>query len=117
MSEDTTYNGWKNYETWCVNLWIDNDPGTVERALEITQEEIDDAGSCVQVREGIWTIEQATRYNTAKGLEGFVELWIAEIHDEADIVTDLVKAALSEVDWDEIAAAWITTALEQAGQE
>jgi hypothetical protein len=22
------YNGWKNYETWLVNLWIDNDGGS-----------------------------------------------------------------------------------------
>ena len=27
IETDTTYNGWKNYETWNVVLWLDNDEG------------------------------------------------------------------------------------------
>ena len=31
---DTTYSGWKNYETWNVALWISNDKGLYSMAKE-----------------------------------------------------------------------------------
>ena len=31
---DTTYNGWTNYETWNVALWIGNDEGLCNIARE-----------------------------------------------------------------------------------
>lgn len=31
---DTTYNGWTNYETWNVALWINNDDGLYDIARE-----------------------------------------------------------------------------------
>ena len=37
---NTTYNGWANYETWNVALWIQNDPGFYAAAQQA--EEIGD---------------------------------------------------------------------------
>lgn len=34
MSEDKTYNGWTNYETWNVYLWITGDEGLYSIAKE-----------------------------------------------------------------------------------
>lgn len=41
MMEDTTFNGWKNYETWNVALWIGNDYGLYCAALDY-KEKVDD---------------------------------------------------------------------------
>jgi hypothetical protein len=113
MSTETqTYNGWKNYETWAVALHIDNDRGTYEMAREQASvvRHFAESGNHPNVPE-IWTAEQAARFDLADYLRGLAET-LCGIGDESDdygiaepssLAMDMVRAALSEVDWDEIA--------------
>lgn len=79
-----SYNGWNNYETWNVALWIDNDQGSQEWAQELTQEyRHDDA----------WKLGQALKESLEEMMPDLgASMW-----------TDLLGAAWSEVDWTEIA--------------
>ena len=81
-NKEKGYNGWTNYETWLVSLWIDND-----EALQTTVKNL---------------CKQKFQYNFKKdeALKGIVEEYI--FLDEASLRTDLIKSALSEVNWTEI---------------
>ena len=85
-TQDTKYNGWKNYETWNIKLWLDND----------------------EFIHGYWR-------DVAHGLKDLVNAerqlaeQLKEEHESAlpDELTgwqaDLLRGALGSVDWYEIA--------------
>ncbi len=94
------YNGWKNYETWNVALWIDNDQGSYSQRQEMAQEAWDNAASGDAYKGQ--TREDSAKYSLSKALQE----WIEEMNplaSEASMFSDLLNAALSEVDWYEIA--------------
>ena len=75
------YNGWTNYETWCVNLWLTNEPEPDKFLRELAQ-------------------ESASKYHRADTLKDYV--MDDDRLDEASMFTDLLQTALSNVHWDEI---------------
>lgn len=70
---DTTYNGWFNYETWLVNLWLTNDAPGVEPGT------------------------------SAEDFKFLVEDMIEDqIGVPTGLLYDLLKSAVDSVDWHEL---------------
>ena len=85
---DNTYNGWTNYETWNVNLWMDND-GSDSYWRERAEELRDVSDLAREMREN-WDENNPF-----------------EISGEANAYSDLLSAALRSVNWYEIAEHYI----------
>ena len=95
------YNGWKNYETWVVKLWIDNDgyaggaAAVEEEAERLATENADDRPYAVHTLAQF--IAEAIDADLDNGDEALtLGLW-----------ADLLGRSLKLVDWDEIAEAYL----------
>ena len=99
------YNGWENYETWAVNLWLTNEEGIYNYCRGLARRAEQDAPDCEQVRERIWTVEDTKNFLLADQLKDSVED-MNPLSDRATMFTDLLNAALSEVNWHEISEAF-----------
>jgi hypothetical protein len=108
MSDEVkTYNGWRNYETWAVALHLGNDQGThacwCESAEDCYRDPV--AADPDDARED-WT--HAAAVALADRLKN-------EIDDEevcptlagCTLYTDLLRAALGEVHWYEVATHYV----------
>ena len=108
MAEDQKHEGWTNGETWAVNLWLANDEPLYREAVERAEREWEDSEDAVNVRNGIWTREQAARFNLADSLK----TWVADDmrpdnETVGGLMADLIGWALDRVNWTEIAESWL----------
>lgn len=95
-----SYNGWTNYETWAVNLWLDNDEGSQSYWAE-------------QATEALKRV-RGDRDDIARGFADSIKEQHEEVLPElTGFAADLLNAAMSEVNWHEIA----TTLLDSAEEE
>jgi hypothetical protein len=95
MTTDTKYNGWTNYETWVVSLWLDNDQCSQEfwqeQARDAVQEAIDNDESDPR-EEAISTIAQRLESEHDEG-----------VPEVPGVFADLLNSALGRVEWRDIA--------------
>jgi len=106
MSDDKRYNGWANYETWNVKLWLDNDQGSEEYWREAATECFEDAEA-----KAPFTKSEVARRKLASMLEDSIDESAHEIlkagNAESSMFADILLASLHEVNWDEIADAFL----------
>lgn len=99
------YNGWTNYATWAVKLWIDNEEPAYNYWREQALAAIRFAPEDDRVTDKIWAEEEAARFNLAEQLKDELEDAMPDLG--ASVWADLLSSALSEVNWNEIARAMI----------
>ena len=116
MKPDTTYNGWKNHETWLVCLWIDNEEGEYLTVLDLAREALDYDPTERATMLADWfsdPVEGPARIRSSQAhyLGKAIRAHIEEDHAAgiAGFVADLVNAALDSVDWDEVADHYFDT--------
>lgn len=103
MPSDTRYNGWTNYETWVAGMYIDGNytgEGTCRHYESMVRH-------AVEEREDDESADDIA-ISLADNLKSNVEAEIFDYDETRDalstgIVGDLLGAALSEINWYEIA--------------
>ena len=108
MSDDTTFSGWKNHATWCVNLHLSNNEEWQNERQAQTEDAWNDAPDSDQVKSGIWSIEEARRFNLAATLKNWVEEILfpdrpGEPQDDDLFQMDMLRGYLDDVNWNELA--------------
>lgn len=104
---DDSFNGWSNYPTWAVNLWLGNDE--------------DSYRLCARLTEVCW--EEAIATESFSKKERAIILLADELkqllHERnpltgnANVYADLLEASLGKVNWRELALALIEVNEEQ----
>ena len=83
------YNGWTNYATWAVNLWLTNDEYSESNLRQMVED----------------TNSLAHRVDLADALKQYVEDGMPDLG--CTLYADLMTAALGDINWWELAEAAI----------
>ena len=99
------YNGWNNYETWAVSLWQDNEQYSYYAVRDLARDSMREYGP------------EDSKYELSKILKENMEENNPLNEMEANVYSDLLSAAISSVDFYEIAGHLIDEIKEEFEEE
>lgn len=99
MSE-AGYNGWPNYPTWATHVWLTNDQGTYEQVSDLAAQ-----------------VAKHGRAFVGDSIREYVsDLMAYAVTDEAGLHSDLLSYAIEQVDWLEVADAFLADVEAEVGR-
>lgn len=106
MASEQTYNGWSNYETWAVNLWINNE----ESSHNWMNEQVEKSITASTYDDGL--DKEAAVYDLANRVLTSMQSDMPDLG--GSVWDDLLNSAFQDVNWREIADNAISIATEDA---
>lgn len=95
MSE--RYNGWTNYETWNLALWLGNESGSEDYWRERAEEAYREASGDDRKHDAACVVADALKEETEENAPDL----------GCSFYSDVLSAAISEVNWYEIAQHYV----------
>jgi hypothetical protein len=105
------YNGWKNFETWTVSLWLGNEEADYKRWTVAAQDEWYNSKGAASVFNGLRTRGEAATSELADRMRVCYEER-AETLLPCGLLRDLLQAAIDRADWEEVATPFVEAAME-----
>lgn len=122
-AKSASYEGWANYETWTVKQAVDNDKGFYERVHEWVQTTLDGLEYGIEEPGQHLSIEETKRYAVADAVKDYLEELVDSTkiggivngteteciggfklgETEAEMLRELLRSAVKEVDNQELA--------------
>lgn len=101
MRDSRRHNGWSNFETWCVNLWLENNEAACFHWREQARRCLEEAPDSRLVWDENFRIEDAATSMLAERLQDVI---VDKMPPRpSDVYSDLLTAALGQVNWEELA--------------
>ena len=102
-----TYNGYANYETWLVAVWIDNDQGNIDYWLDVARHHYS-----ISEDRKYFTKKEEAIISLSEDMKEWYSYRVPDSDDIGGLWSDMLYAALGSVDWHELAGKYMEQVLE-----